>query len=77
MSLQTRIQKLEDNCTGDAIKGARDYARLSVQLGCCKPEDEDTLVKHCLDNGLTLAGLLTEVEGATRGLPKPIPETEY
>lgn len=72
MSLHARIKKLEENYTGDAVKGARDYARLSVQLGCCRPEDEPQLTEYCIRHGLTVAGVLAEVEGATRGLPQPV-----
>lgn len=72
MSLQTRVKKLEESCTNKDIEGARACARLAVELGACKPEDEDFFAEDCARKGITIKQVLKEVEGATRGLPKRV-----
>ena len=74
MALKPRIKKLEESLCSDASKDAVFFARFLVGTGEIPPEREDEEVQRLIREGFTLAKLMKQIDGATRGLPKRIPE---
>jgi hypothetical protein len=71
MSLKSRMRKLEKQINlGGPEEGARAYVTLGIQLGAFdKGIDVERMVAKCIEQGVTLKGLLERINGATRGLP--------
>jgi hypothetical protein len=72
MSLESRVRRLEKQINlVSPEEGARAYVMLGIALGAFdKGINVERAVTYCVEEGITLKGALTKIDGATRGLPK-------
>jgi hypothetical protein len=72
-AISRRVQLLEEqsNLKSDE-EGARALVMFCLQFGMLAPDvDIESAVQQCVREGRTMAKLLAEVDGKTRGLPGP------
>ena len=68
--LKSRLQKIEAKIGQGATEGARAFCNFARELGVIGPdEDMGKHVEECVRQGITLKGLLDEIDGTSIGPP--------
>jgi len=68
--LKRRLQKIEAKIGEGATEGARAFCNFARELGVIGPdEDMEEHVADCVSRGVTLKGLLDEIDGTSLGPP--------